>query len=119
MTLLQQVTKFFQSKVAEFFCSEDPMYEMLSWLLHQFMKAEAESKVGAEKNQHSTGRKTYFSGYKIREHHTSFMYASSFSQPLNETYSEPKLKNEYGVPLFQFLKNQFRNMKQKKLEIIL
>ena len=91
MTLPPQVTKFFRSKVAEFFSSEDPVYEMLSWLLHQFMKAEAESKVGAGKNQHSRGRKTYFSGYRLRR----------FDTRLGTIYLlVPKLRKGGYIPFF-------------------
>lgn len=91
MTLPQQVTKFFHSKVAELLFSEDPMFEMLSWLLDELMKAESEVKVGAEKNQHSTDRKTYFSGYRPRR----------FDTRLGTIYLlVPKLRNGGYIPFF-------------------
>jgi len=34
------------------------------------MKVEAEAKVGAPKGKHSRGRKTYFSGYRVRKLHS-------------------------------------------------
>ena len=70
MTLPKQVTQFFHKKVAEFLFSDDPIFEMLRWLLSEFMKAESETLVGAEKNKHSKERKTYFSGYRQRRFDT-------------------------------------------------
>ena len=91
MTLPQQVTKFFRAKVAEFFFSEDPILSMLSWLLNEFMKVESEVKVGAEKNQHSKERKTYFSGYRPRR----------FDTRLGTIYLlVPKLRNGGYIPFF-------------------
>ena len=91
MTLPQQVTKFFRAKVAEFLFSEDPILSMLSWLLNEFMKAESEVKVGAEKNQHSKERKTYFSGYRPRR----------FDTRLGTIYLlVPKLRNGGYIPFF-------------------
>lgn len=91
MTLPQQVTKFFHAKVAEFLFSEDPILSMLSWLLNEFMKAESEVKVGAEKNQHSKDRKTYFSGYRPRR----------FDTRLGTIYLlVPKLRSGGYIPFF-------------------
>ena len=44
MTLPKQVKHFFHSKVAEFLFSDDPIHEILKWLLAEFMKAESETK---------------------------------------------------------------------------
>ena len=49
MTLPKQVTQFFQNKAAVFLFSDDPIFEMLRWLLSEFMKAESETRVSAEK----------------------------------------------------------------------
>ena len=70
MTLPKQVTNYFNKKVAEFLFSEDPLFEMLKWLLDEFMRAESEALVGSEKNKHCKGRKTYFSGYRSRRFDT-------------------------------------------------
>ena len=91
MTLPKQVTNFFHSKVADFLFSEDPIYEMLKWLLSEFMKAESETLVGVEKNKHSKNRKTYFSGYRTRR----------FDTRLGTFYLlVPKLRNGGYIPFF-------------------
>jgi putative transposase len=91
MTLPKQVTNYFNAKVAEFLFAEDPIHEMLEWLLHEFMKAESETKVGSAKNKHSTGRKTYFSGYRTRR----------FDTRLGTFYLlVPKLRNGGYIPFF-------------------
>jgi transposase-like protein len=91
MTLPKQVTQFFDKKVAEFLFSKDPIFEMLSWLLSEFMRAESEAKVGAAKNQHSPNRKTYFSGYRPRR----------FDTRLGTIYLlVPKLRKGGYIPFF-------------------
>ena len=91
MTLPKQVKQFFNSKVAEFLFSKDPIHEMLSWLLNEFMKAESEFKVGSEKNKHNRERKTYFSGYRTRR----------FDTRLGTFYLlVPKLRNGGYIPFF-------------------
>jgi len=91
MTLPKQVSNYFSQKVVDFFFTDDPIHAMLDWLLNEFMKAEAEAKVGAEKNQHSKERKTYFSGYRTRR----------FDTRLGTFYLlVPKLRNGGYVPFF-------------------
>ena len=91
MTLPKQVKQFFNQKVAEFLFSEDPIHEMLRWLLHEFMKAETEAIVGTEKNKQCKERKTYFSGYRTRR----------FDTRLGTIYLLiPKLRNGGYVPFF-------------------
>ena len=91
MTLPKQVKQFFNQKVAEFLFSDDPIHEMLNWLLHEFMKAETEAIVGSEKNKHNKERKTYFSGYRTRR----------FDTRLGTMYLlVPKLRNGGYVPFF-------------------
>jgi hypothetical protein len=50
-------------KLAEFLFSKDPICEILSWLLIEFMKAESEAGVGDDKNKNGTGRKIYLRGH--------------------------------------------------------
>ena len=91
MTLPKQVKQFFDSKVAELLFTDDPIHEMLKWLLAEFMKAESENKVGSEKNKHSSERKTYFSGYRTRRYDTR----------LGTFYLlVPKLRNGGYIPFF-------------------
>ena len=91
MTLPKQVTNYFNQKLAIFLLSEDPLLEMLKWLLHEFMRAESEALVGSEKNKHSQDRKTYFSGYRPRR----------FDTRLGSCYLlVPKLRKGGYIPFF-------------------
>ena len=91
MTLPTKDKKFFLSKVMEFLVCKDPILEMLKWILDEFMRAESEIKVGAEKNKHSQDRKTYFSGYRPRR----------FDTRLGTFYFlVPKLRNGGYIPFF-------------------
>jgi transposase-like protein len=53
-----------------FMAEIDPMLAMLRWITEQLMQIEAETKAGANKNEHSSKRKTYFSGYRPRRFDT-------------------------------------------------
>jgi len=91
MTLPKQVTHYFNKKVADFLFSEDPLFEMLKWLLTEFMRAESETLVGSEKNKHCKERKTYFSGYRPRR----------FDTRVGTCYLlVPKLRNGGYIPFF-------------------
>lgn len=91
MTLPTKDKKLFLSKVLEFLVCKDPILEMLKWILDEFMRAESEVKVGAEKNKHSQDRKTYFSGYRPRR----------FDTRLGTFYFlVPKLRNGGYIPFF-------------------
>lgn len=91
MTLPTKDKKLFLSKVLEFLVSKDPILEMLKWILDEFMRAESEVIVGAEKNKHSQDRKTYFSGYRPRR----------FDTRLGTFYFlVPKLRNGGYIPFF-------------------
>lgn len=91
MTLPKQVSNYFNQMVANFLYSDDPLLEMLKWLLTEFMKAESEAIVGSEKNKHSKDRTTYFSGYRARR----------FDTRLGTCYLlVPKLRNGGYVPFF-------------------
>lgn len=65
-----QFTEILKGKLGEFSLLEDPLLEMLEWLMQELMQLEAEQKVGAEKNSHSTERTTYFSGHRPRRFDT-------------------------------------------------
>jgi len=91
MTLPKQVTNYFNKMLSNFLFSDDPLYEMLKWLLTEFMKAESEALVGSEKNKHCKGRKTYFSGYRPRR----------FDTRLGTIYLlVPKLRSGGYIPFF-------------------
>jgi len=59
-------TGIFKKLLVEFIGQEDPILAMLEWTAQQMMQIEAEGIVGAQKGEHSTERKTYFSGRRVR-----------------------------------------------------
>jgi putative transposase len=58
--------KLLRKVLLGFITEQDPVLAMLEWVAQQMMLIEAEAKVGAEKGKHSAGRKTYFSGARVR-----------------------------------------------------
>jgi putative transposase len=83
--------KFFENLLLQFIGTEDPLYEMLKWLLHELMTIEATAKVGASKGKHSKDRKTYFSGTRLRRFDTR--YGTVYLMV-------PKLRNGGYIPFF-------------------
>lgn len=83
--------KFFENLLLQFIGTEDPLYEMLKWLLHELMTIEATAKVGAGKGKHSKDRKTYFSGTRLRRFDTR--YGTVYLMV-------PKLRNGGYIPFF-------------------
>ena len=83
--------KFFENLLLQFIGTEDPLYEMLKWLLHELMTIEAAAKVGASKGKHSKDRKTYFSGTRLRRFDTR--YGTVYLMV-------PKLRNGGYIPFF-------------------
>ena len=88
-----QFTEILKGKLGEFSLLEDPLLEMLEWLMQELMQLEAEQKVGAEKNSHSTERTTYFSGHRPRRFDTRM---GSFYLMV------PKVRKGGYVPFFFF-----------------
>ena len=83
--------KFFENLLLQFIGTEDPLYEMLKWLLHELMTIEATAKVGASKGKHSKDRKTHFSGTRLRRFDTR--YGTVYLMI-------PKLRNGGYIPFF-------------------
>ena len=84
-------TAKFKKMLLEFMTEPDPLYSMLQWFTQQLMQMEAEAKVGAEKGRHSSERKTYFSGTRVRR----------FDTRLGTMYLlVPKLRNGGYIPFF-------------------
>jgi len=74
-----------------FMSDEDPMLAMLKWITKQLMQIEAEAKVGANKNEHNSKRKTQFSSYRPRR----------FDTKMGTMYlMVPKLRKGGYVPFF-------------------
>lgn len=64
---------------------------MMKWMMDQLMKIEAEQKVGAVKGEHSSERKSYFSGYRPRR----------FDTRLGTVYLMiPKIRKGGYIPFF-------------------
>lgn len=83
--------ELFKRVLTDFITEEDPLLAMLRWMADQMMKIEAESKVGAAKNEHSDERKTHFSGYRPRR----------FDTRLGTVYlMVPKVRKGGYVPFF-------------------
>ena len=58
--------ELFKKILVNFIGQKDPILAMLEWTAQQMMQIEAEAKVGAQKGEHSEGRRTYFSGTRVR-----------------------------------------------------
>lgn len=83
--------ELFKKMLVEFVQDEDPLLSMLKWTAEEIMKIESESKVGAEKGKHESGRRTNFSGTRVRR----------FDTRLGTTYLLiPKLRKGGYVPFF-------------------
>jgi len=66
MATSKNLTGIFKKILVEFIGQKDPILAMLEWTAQQMMQIEAEANVGAQKGEHSQGRKTYFSGTRVR-----------------------------------------------------
>jgi transposase-like protein len=87
----RDLSTVFKVLLLQFVGEADPLLSMLEWVTQQLMEVEAANKVGAEKGKHSTDRKTYFSGYRVRR----------FDTRLGTAYlCIPKLRNGGYVPFF-------------------
>jgi len=60
-------TEFFEKLLVGFCQEEDPIREMMEWMIHQLMEGEVSTlKTEVEKGKHSTQRKTHRNGYRVR-----------------------------------------------------
>jgi transposase-like protein len=66
----RDLSSVFKALLLQFVGEADPLLSMLEWVTQQLMEVEATNKVGAEKGKHSTDRRTYFSGYRVRRFDT-------------------------------------------------
>ncbi len=84
-------TTFFENKLLDFVTANDPMLEMLQWVMDKFMEIEVARKIGAEKGIHAESRTGYRCGYRIRR----------FDTRLGTVYlSVPKLRQGGYIPFF-------------------
>lgn len=83
--------EIFKRIMTDFILEEDPMLSMLKWMTERLMEAEAANKAGANKHEHSSTRKTHFSGYRPRR----------FDTRMGTMYlMVPKLRKGGYVPFF-------------------
>ena len=84
-------TATYKKLLLHFMGETDPLYAMLQWLTERMMEVESELKVGASKGQHSSERRTHFSGTRVRR----------FDTRLGTMYLlVPKLRQGGYVPFF-------------------
>jgi putative transposase len=84
-------TTFFENKLLDFVTAQDPMLEMMQWMMDKFMELEVAHKTGAEKGLHAESRTGYRSGYRVRR----------FDTRLGTVYlSVPKLRQGGYIPFF-------------------
>ena len=60
----------YEKILAQFLTEGDPIFAMLEWMVKKMIEIESQQKVGAQKGKHSRGRKTYFSGTRVRRFDT-------------------------------------------------
>ena len=84
-------TAFFENKLLDFIAEQDPLYAMMQWLVEQLMEIEVSKKANAPKGIHSSERKTYRCGTRLRR----------FDTRLGTMYLLiPKLRDGGYVPFF-------------------
>ncbi len=87
----QNDTAFFENKLLDFITANDPMLEMMQWVMDKFMEIEIAHKTGADKGTHTSLRTGHRSGYRIRRYDTR----------LGTVYlSVPKLRQGGYIPFF-------------------
>ncbi|MCF7805305.1 MAG: transposase, partial [Candidatus Marinimicrobia bacterium] len=99
-------TAIYEGLLSQFVNEADPLQAMLEWIAHQMMQVEASQKVGAPKGTHSTQRKTYFSGTRVRR----------FDTRLGTMYLlVPKLRQGGYIPFFVTAK---KRSEQALMEVV-
>lgn len=84
-------TTFFENKLLDFVAAQDPLLEMLQWMMDKLMEIEVARKTGAPKGSHSQGRTGYRCGYRVRR----------FDTRLGTVYlSVPKIRQGGYIPFF-------------------
>jgi putative transposase len=83
----------------EFMTEPDPLYAILEWLTNEFMKLEAENKVGAHKGEHCPNRTTHSFGTRVRRFDTRLGTISLLV---------PKLRKGGSIPFFVTKKEMIR-----------
>ena len=97
---------FFENKLLDFITEPDPLFTMMQWLTEQLMEIEVSKKANAHKGVHSTERKTYRSGTRLRR----------FDTRLGTMYLLiPKLREGGYIPFFVTEK---KRSEQALLEVV-
>lgn len=61
---------FFENKLLDFIAEPDPLFSMMQWITEQLMEIEVSKKANAQKGVHSSERKTYRCGTRLRRFDT-------------------------------------------------
>lgn len=97
---------FFENKLLDFIAEPDPLFTMMQWLTEQLMEIEVSKKANAQKGVHSTERKTYRCGTRLRR----------FDTRLGTMYLLiPKLREGGYIPFFVTEK---RRSEQALIEVV-
>jgi transposase-like protein len=97
---------FFENKLLDFIAETDPLFTMMQWLTEQLMEIEVSKKANAQKGVHSTERKTYRCGTRLRR----------FDTRLGTMYLLiPKLREGGYIPFFVTEK---RRSEQALIEVV-
>jgi transposase-like protein len=97
---------FFENKLLDFIAEPDPLFAMMQWLTEQLMEIEVSKKANAKKGVHSTERKTYRCGNRLRR----------FDTRLGTMYLLiPKLREGGYVPFFV---SEKKRSEQALIEVI-
>ena len=97
---------FFENKLLEFIAEPDPLFSMMQWITEQLMEIEVSKKANAQKGIHSSERKTYRCGTRLRR----------FDTRLGTMYLLiPKLREGGYIPFFVTEK---RRSEQALIEVV-
>ena len=105
MTKTKDIT-FFENKLLDFIAEPDPLFSMMQWITEQLMEIEVSKKANAQKGVHSSERKTYRCGTRLRR----------FDTRLGTMYLLiPKLREGGYIPFFITEK---RRSEQALIEVV-
>ena len=97
---------FFENKLLDFIAEPDPLFSMMQWITEQLMEIEVSKKANAQKGVHSSERKTYRCGTRLRR----------FDTRLGTMYLLiPKLREGGYIPFFVTEK---RRSEQALIEVV-
>lgn len=105
MTKIKDST-FFENKLLDFIAETDPLFSMMQWLTEQLMEIEVSKKANTQKGIHSSERKTYRCGSRLRRFDTRLETMYLFI---------PKLREGGYIPFFV---TEERRSEQALIEVV-